>query len=68
MMHKITCAKEILFLDTYLKHTKKLKIKDCTAQVRPYSRVMSPEHYKSHCYTGGSGFDKACKLKTLCLD
>lgn len=53
-MHKIACAEEILFLDMQLKHTKKLKIKDCTAQVRSYRRAVSPEHYGSHYYTVGS--------------
>lgn len=41
MMHKIACAKKILFLEMQSKHPKELKIKDCTAQVRTCSNVIS---------------------------
>lgn len=48
MMHKIACSKKILFLEMQLDHPKELKIKDCTAQVRSSSNVISSVHIRKY--------------------
>ena len=40
--------KEILFLEMQLDHPKELKIKDCTAQVRSSSNVISSVHIRKY--------------------